>query len=65
MADNYIKHPLISYIVVPERRCWVNKATKIGSEQGLCGQQRGTKGFMGKRWMAGEDSMSKTLITAS
>jgi hypothetical protein len=36
VVDNYIKHPLISYIVVPGCGRWVNKATKIGSEQGLC-----------------------------
>jgi hypothetical protein len=40
MADNYIKHPLTSYIVVSGRGCGVNKATKIGCEQGLCTTKR-------------------------
>ncbi len=39
-ADNYIKHPLISYIVVPEHGRWVNKASKVGSKQGLCTTKR-------------------------
>ena len=39
-ADNYIKHPLISYIVVPGHGRWVNKASKVGSKQGLCTTKR-------------------------
>ncbi len=70
MADNCIKHALIGYIVVPGRGCWVNKATKIGSKQGLCATKRDNRICGGdqttpKRWRAGEDSMSKMLITVS
>jgi hypothetical protein len=39
-VDNYIKHPLISYMVVPGCGCWVNNLTKIRSEQGFCPTKR-------------------------
>ncbi len=59
MADNYIEHPLISYIVVPGCGLWVNKATKIGSDQGFCATKRDKRICGGdqttpKRWMAGK-----------